>query len=325
MVNQHWDLIRIEGRLEGRLPRTFKERTAQEWNRVTSQLHEHALEGLVYSRWKDRLPYHAARLLEIEWKLQAQRNLAYFSELRWLGMRCLQLGIHPALLKGAALIGDIYDDIGARSMADIDLLTDSEGMKWIAEELRARGYDDVSATKWEANSFKRVLSRKSQGIELVFELHERLFFNEGDVDWRFVESSELGSPGFRKLAAEDMLVHLMGHLGYQHTFLHLTWLVDIDLFIRKHEIDWARVMVLATRLKQRRSALATLWACHDYLGTPVPSRLLKMGWSKLLSGEFLWFPKKRPLRYYLIKHLMKDSAREALVYDLLWLRRRAWR
>jgi hypothetical protein len=36
-------------------------------------------------------------------------------------------------------------------------------------------------------------------------------------------------------------------------------------------------------------------------------------------------PKQHLLRYYLVKHLMKDDLKEALAYDLLWLKGQAWR
>jgi hypothetical protein len=324
-----WDYLRLEGRSGGSA--TEKSEGLGE---LAAALIEHGIAGDVYSRYRSSLPGAIAGDCQAAWKAQLQRNLVQQEELRWLGQRCEERGLEPVVLKGAALLGDIYEDPGSRSMADLDLWVKPSDWEPLVKILVDAGYREVEGIRWEANEFKLNLSRLVDGLGIVFELHRKMFYSESrgsQVQWRTEPLCDGMPVSLRKLAREQMLAHLMGHLAYEHTFLKLSWLLDIDRYVRKHgaSLDWERVQALCSWLRQSRSAFSVLWAAKRYLGTPVQwngaGRLPDWLLESLLTEEFLWAPTEHRARYYVVKHLVKDDWREALTYDLLWLRRRAWK
>ena len=306
--------------------------SARAWHQTVENLATHGLGGYVYRQHRDHLPADVRDELKKQWNSQWLNFGAFANELAWFAEICAQRKLPVTVLKGMALVGDIYADPGTRSMGDIDLWVRPENWTEVIEIFLAHGFRDISKTRWEANSFKCLLRKSDPStLEVDVELHQRLFFNETNlIDWRTVE---MPTPGLKKLATEDLLVHLMGHLAYQHTFLKLVWLFDIDLLIRKYEkLDWTRVISLVSQLKQRRSASAVLFACEKHFGTPIPAfvhRELRSfsarAWGTLLNQKFLSSPETHFFRYYTLKHLVKDSWTEALKYNWLWLKRRAWK
>jgi len=307
-----WPLLRRDGSLQG----------LQDDPEAAALLREHGVAGYVFSRLREQ-GLAAPGELQSAWSEQRQRNLLYGIELTKIGEALTQTGSRAAVLKGMALLGDLYKDGGARSLADIDLLVRGDERTKVLGVLTGLGFAPLKTKRWSANAFKVDLSKMLHGTELVVELHTDLFENAGACEWRREATAR---PGIDRLRNEEMLVHLMGHLGHQHSFLKLSWLVDIDLLIRAKapQIDWDRVASMVEALGHRRSASAVLWAARTYLGTPtdhpVGERLIQPGWERWLTSRFLWHPRKNLLRYYGVKHRLKDSLREALWYDLRWLR-----
>jgi hypothetical protein len=184
-------------------------------------------------------------------------------------------------------------------------------------------------------------------VVIIIEIHTRLFYqNESSINWKKRKLSQFS--WIRGLDYADQLVHLLGHLGYQHTFISAHWLVDIDRFIKRFsdDIDWGRVKELLINLKQKRSARITFFLLNRYLNTPIPleiksseilmpsrkelQRLEKLIFTKIFDGGFLLRigelgSEKKPIeygKYYFLKHLCKDNISDALNYDLGWFKSR---
>lgn len=288
-------------------------------------LDDHKLSGLVFSRWGPSID-DPDGLCSRSWRQQWVDNQILRHELIELDPVFAREGIFPCLLKGQALLGNTYEDLGARFMCDVDLLIRPDQWDRTVTLLAQRGFEPVPEAKWAANAFKLSLRKRSEPRILV-ELHSRLFYQHDEGHWNQIRHPDYRS--FRSLGPEEQLVHLMGHLGYQHSLIKLHWFVDIDRFVRKHRSDirWDRVKDRVGELKQRRSAEVISWVLRRYLHTPlpsgwlVPSRLRGALYSQVLSSEYLWRP-DRHRRYYLTKHLCKDRFRDSLSYNLGWVRSR---
>jgi hypothetical protein len=312
-----WELIRADSR---ELP----ELTPREWERLPKILEEHGLRGLVYSRWRDALPSSVQVELARAWRDQWARNLAYREELAGLSADLASRGIRPVVLKGMALLDALYPDLGARSVSDIDLLIGREQWDETRAVLGARGFvEDRTYRKWEGIEFKGSFVKYAGGIEIPIDLHQQLFYREpANTRWRLEPMAEAA-----RLCDEDLLAHLMGHLGYQHAFLSLNWLVDIDLFCRARgdSLKWKAVAARCAVLGHMRSARAVLWCCRQFLGTPLgDTKVRAFGrdwdpWRLVLGENYLWSPLKRRFLFYLVNNMMNDSWTEALRYDWLWL------
>lgn len=297
-----------------------------EWSRQLTLLENQKLLGLVFAQKGFALaPEVTKTQAKKVWKLQLLQNGLFFQELAEIERWFLAAGIEAVVLKGMALVPDIYPDLGSRFMCDIDLLLAPTALDRAKNILLTQGFIESVETKWEANDFKIVLEKPFGEMSLVVELHSRLFFQNDVGLWTTREYPRFQS--LRRLELHDQLVHLLGHLGYQHSCLMLHWFVDIDRFIRHHgnELDWKAFSVRLKQLRQVRSARLIFFVLKKFLNTPVPQLADFEGgflFSFLMSEAYLWSVTKPRLRYLLVKHLCKDSWWDALAYDFLWLRAR---
>lgn len=256
------------------------------------------------------------------------RNTYFIEELQEWGPKILQLKVTATLLKGLALLTELYPHIASRSIADMDLLVDSASLTPMISFLQTQGYVMLSHGHWKGDSFKYTMAKMKSGVQLIIELHLKLFyFEKTAVNWRYAPSQY---PGFSTLEREDCLVHLSGHLGFQHTFIKLKWLLEIDRFICKYnlKIDWDRVFFISKSLGHIHSSQAVFFSAMKFFDSPVPVEFLnaleKEGinnriWEGLLTEDFLWGPQRKRFRYFLVKHLLKDNLSKAIQYDALWL------
>lgn len=293
----------------------------------TEELHQvvinHGLEGWVLDESAD---VHQRKTLQMRRQTHAIRNILYREWADKIAAESQKQGWSLIALKGIVLLEDIYEDFSQRSLGDIDLLVAQEHWSPFIEWLKKQGFNSVQDEKWQANNFKACLSLVDRGVEVVIELHSRLFWSEKKEHiWK---TAPFINDHFLKLSSSDMLVHLMGHLAYQHSFLKIHWLLDIYLFVKKHEssIDWGTVQELSEQLGHRystESVQMALLQCFD-LKTPqlwakpldrTRDRVFKM----ILNWDFLSEPYKNKWMYYTLKHATMSSWPEAIEYDIKWL------
>ncbi len=293
-LHSYWQLLREDSSTFPEIP---------DPDQLQTLTAEHMLQGYLYSRWQGQLPEPLRQQFKEIWKKQFIRNEIYRQEFHKLNDLCQKQNLKIYPLKGMALIGDIYKDPGARRLSDIDLLTEKKDMQQVETILRENLYVELPVDKWEANEFKTIWLKTLSGEEVVIELHSKLLF---------IEAEDCSI----EISKERMLVHLCAHLSFQHTFIKLFWLKDIDLFIRKYSslLDWQKIEKMVTELKLQKSFQATLWACQKYLLTPIPDQVKLPSsafYHYLISGSFLWKRAHRSiyfaLSYYLLKCIFLPS------------------
>jgi hypothetical protein len=286
---------------------------------------EHGLAGSVYVNGRDILADDLLSRLKPTWQKQRQRNLLQYEELKNLSLALEASGIRPIILKGMALIGSVYTDLGERNMSDIDLLVGTENIDKMLEIVEEGGFLPVATGQWWGNSFKWEFQKSTAAGDVVLELHSNLFYGTNKNWWRTDQASSIRKAieleNFDVLKSEDQFVHLCGHLGYQHTFLKLNWLLDIKLSLeqQKEHFDWNRVSELASQLGMRNSCLASIYAVEQVFEYKTDIEIEGKKWSRgILSRGFLLEPHSNKIRYILLKHLLKDKISTAFQYDFLW-------
>lgn len=237
--------------------------------------------------------------------------------------RFLQLFPKAIPIKGMSLIPRLYKNPILRRVTDIDLYFPQD-LSPLKLYFQAQGYE-IHEEKWEANDFKLNASKVIDGVLVPFEIHQKLLW-ENDCDWKILEG-----PEGKTLAAEDELLYLSGHLAFQHTFLRVNWLFDIALLIqRQQHWDQSRLDFLLQKLNLKNSFSSCLWACQNFLAVSVPQNLQKyilrdkknLLIQKTIKDHFLVQVHQHQVRYYLLKHLLKDSLTQAFNYDILWLKQK---
>lgn len=218
-------------------------------------------------------------------------------------------------IKGMSLIPRFYKNPIIRRVTDIDLFYpyDLTSVKkyFIDHDFL------VHEEKWEANSFKLNASKVIDGIEVPFEIHQKLLWNN-HCEWNL-------------LNLEDELIYLCGHLAFQHTFFRANWLFDLAMIINVNPIwDTKRLDYLLENLNLKNSFSSCLWVLENILKIELPIELKKFVLGdypnkliqKILTDDFLIDVTKSPARYYLLKHLLKDTLTQSFTYDILWFKQK---
>lgn len=278
-----------------------------------AELQHHQLIGLHYS--ENRNPEHYRH-----WKNLLIKNHLVSSELKILGEVLQQKSIEVTLLKGFSLLGDIYEDWGARFASDVDCLVSPSDLPACIKALEECGFVKREEKTWLGNQFKVILIKKTPLLSVTMELHTKLFWHIDNHCFDKMDQDIFN--GFKILDYEDQLIHLCGHLGFQHTFIKLFWLFDIKRYLDKHSssIDWEKFWGKANDYK----LVETCLLCLSLSGYGSYSQKAKKGIKQYLlqtlcSDRFLISPRKHKVRYFLIKFLIKDRWIDNIKYTLAWL------
>jgi hypothetical protein len=286
-------------------------------NDFESILRTHCLEGYAYSKLN-------MDIFKKTWQAQIIHNTIKFEEINRLAQMFDSINTNPILLKGMSITKDIFEDLGQRSMSDIDILIKPCELDPIEKILVSEGYKTIHASKWRANNFKTVFQKKVDLSFVVIEVHTKILYTFDFQDTSLRKYCKT----YRKLSVSDEFFHLIAHLSFQHTFLYLHWMLDLELYYKKfsEQIDWERVFFLAKQHHCLVSVAATLFCLEKYCEIVLPSKVqdfiaknLSEKLSSKLNFEFLCYPHQKKLQYYYIKHLLKDSFLQSFEYNLLWL------
>jgi hypothetical protein len=190
--------------------------------------------------------------------------------------RMQSAGIPVILLKGAALAVLHYGDIGARPMADLDVLVPRDQIEAATRILLASGFARAPGAP---DRFNATLSRLFHAYTFEdrygrhLDLHWRLFAAPGgDEDepdvWNATVPMTVQGLETLALGPADQLLHVCGHGAAWNHVPPLRWMTDAAAVMRTSgaSIDWGRLragargcrMVLALR-----TALRTLERSFD--------------------------------------------------------------
>ncbi|MDZ7697204.1 MAG: nucleotidyltransferase family protein [Deltaproteobacteria bacterium] len=168
-------------------------------------------------------------------------NQSYFSDLTKLIGLLAEAEVEVILLKGAHLTPFVYQDLGMRWMADIDILVRKEDFQKADRVLLEAGYryPDLGMTVWEDSEEKRELSDSGAVIEWYKTHHMHLNYSNPEtiqnleVHWAIVRNASpfaidteglwerarqenLNGQTVLVLSPEDLILHISVHDAYYH-------------------------------------------------------------------------------------------------------------
>ncbi len=200
------------------------------------------LDRLRKANLEDCLPREIGDRLNLALLEQTGRNIVMLRELESAVAAMNARGIEPVLLKGAALIHQVYTHPGFRRLADIDLLVRKNEMTTAGDALSSIGYKFAGRRGHHSN-----FSAQKE-FPVAIELHHDLFNNENPlqrlafplVTEDFIDRSaaiEFEGRRARSFIPEDQLLYLACHAAKER-FGSLKLLVDIYELIKKEKINW---------------------------------------------------------------------------------------
>jgi len=287
-------------------------------------IEENCLEGLFDRYFPEIIPVPKKKHYHTLWLSRWHKIKAFENELLNLQDEIKAKNINIVLLKGMSFVHSLYPDLGSRYMSDIDLLIDEKSLNDLEIILINHGYHIVTDSKWKANNFKKTFEKPHLETSLVIEAHTRLFFH---ISLPLGDFSPWMHAPYKILNPELNLVHLVGHLAFSHTFIKFFWMIDIFKFISLNEkvIKWDYFFELIRKYRLQNSCDIVFFILNRYFDynnaaciRPL-TFLKKIIYKRLITFSFLMENQNLKIRYFLIKHMTKDSYTECIKYDFYWL------
>lgn len=276
--------------------------TALQWN-ISPLLHRLIKSQSHFLSLTD-IPGHVVRDIEAAYIKTDVVNKANFGELLKIIKIFDAAGIRVILLKGSHLAQFVYQDIGLRWMADIDILIRREDLKKASELLVSMGYEypDLEPAIWDDFGEKRQVRDRASVIEWYEAHHMHLIYCNPnaiqsleihwgitrraspfiiDIEglWERAWAEEVNGVKLWVLSPEDLLLHLSLHDSYYHhlKLFGLRPCCDVAAVVRRFsgQIDWGQLQARARAWGIEKYLYLMLRLSRELLGSEVPVDFLQ--------------------------------------------------
>jgi len=195
-------------------------------------------------------------------------------------------GIKIILFKGLSLSSQLYGDAFYRPTRDLDLYVDEKDLEGADTIIQSLGYKrfkpDFELNGTQKQQLKKHLHHfsyyKAENRVLI-ELHWQLFtpkslFDKEEAGISSNIASEQEELYFFK--PEWLLHYLIVHAAMHHWF-KLIWLYDMDVLIRKNDVDWNEFARLEKIFGNERMVHVSFQLLNDIFETPLPKSFVLKG------------------------------------------------
>ncbi|EIF51213.1 nucleotidyltransferase family protein [Sulfurovum sp. AR] len=209
----------------------------------------------------------------------SHRNMLMSAELIRIMKLLKENNIEALAFKGPVLSQMAYGDITLRQYADLDVLTRKEDIYKIDTLLKEEGYQrllDITPTQEKvyiqyAHDIGFIHPNKSVHFEMHWSLLDKDYPMQVDLEdfWKETQEVKLNSYPIDTFSNENLLIYLCIH-GSKHLWERIEWIKDIDLLIRKNEINWAKVIEKSKGTGFEKMIFLGFSLCTTLFATPLP-------------------------------------------------------
>jgi hypothetical protein len=163
--------------------------------------------------------------------------------------------IPVVLLKGVPLLKNVYQNTGARSIADVDMVIDKKHVEKAIALLKANDWEYLELSPFVRNRMVKPMANNYikeitfiNKQDVIIDLHWRLFMysfkhnREHPMSYEEVYTHaldfEINGTRCKIPCHEDMLIHIIVHGAEQNFQRTLRWVLDAVCLIRTTTIDW---------------------------------------------------------------------------------------
>jgi hypothetical protein len=245
-----------------------------DWKKLSDSAYEIGLYPILYIHLRDipnrhSIPKELMKMIKKAYHDTTAINMFFYHELQRIIDACHAREIEVILLKGAVLAKIVYEDIGLRSMSDLDILIKREDVVHMKEIMSNLDYVSVMDKQEDHRHEKHfhLPQYKHREKNIVVEIHlnitEKSICISTEEWWHRAQSSVFFGSKAIIPSPEDMVIHLCLHLynhGYRHNML-LRGLCDINETLRhyKNEIDTNLLQGMVNDLKIDKHVYSILY------------------------------------------------------------------
>lgn len=259
---------------------------AQGWDDLIASA---AHQGLTLLLWRRigqsdlsrRIPPVVLERLKAEAVHLASRNLLLADELGGI-LRAFETRQVPCIpIRGPALAEQLYGELTARPMGDLDLLVKQENLSEVGEILRGLGFTELDRRPGFARTFSYTLEFfKDRHGWVIVEPHWTIAYPpftdrvKMEPVWdRCVKGRVVGIET-RLLSSEDLFLHLCFHLIHRGEAAPLLWFYELDCLLRQGHgtLDWLQILESVVRTGQETLLTTILERLTRLFDSPIPDQ-----------------------------------------------------
>jgi hypothetical protein len=262
------------------------------WEKFCSYSIKHGVAALLYKRLSDAgdirfLPFIVSDLFKQQYYRTFAQNTVFSENLKNVSITAQKENIQVILLKGMALLENVYMDIGLRPMSDVDVL--------IAEKDATRFGNMLGTLNYVVyNETKSKLITKAGHFHLppfihidnkaMIEVHTHIHSDDSpmkiDIS-EFLNNSlphRSYGPNIGILSPADLLHHLCIHINehLQTNEIRLSHFYDIAELIKKYNnngLDWRKFIDDTVKFNSTQAVFPQLYLAHKYFLTDLPAQI----------------------------------------------------
>jgi hypothetical protein len=286
---------------------------------IEDTIRRHKLQGYAWANLRDYLSEEFANECRKKYVFQKLSGEKYFTELDRLSKIFADAGEAAIVYKGGGFMREFYGDLGARELKDFDLWVPPQKMKTAGKLFFQAGYEILEVPNWEAGEGKLIYTQNHGDFFTDFEVHQKNYSFEKTPLFSLPENAR----GFVIPPIEEHFLMTVIHAGYQHTFTELKWWIDIVRFLQLHNqnLNWEKLADLSHTHQMHRllsNVLRVVAETQSWF--KLRAELFSNIQLNSFGPDFLIKPQQDKLRYYWLKHSLKENIARTLRYDVLWLK-----
>jgi len=208
-----------------------------------------------------------------------ERNEAFCEAIREIHTKLREHEIPAILLKGAAaLCDDLYGDLGARMMGDIDILVKPQHARLVQKLLSQLGYDELHNSFADHHLPRQIKRGTPVAVEVHFQVANgqagriipaNLSWEQREIKtWEFLTLSVL-KPTYRLI--HNTVHALVPHRTFIESRIYLHHLAEFNNLSRRYgrEIDWREWLKGASDQGLRKQFCVYLALAQRLMGMPI--------------------------------------------------------
>jgi len=255
------------------------------------------------------------------------RNMKVYAVLQSVLASLAGEGVPVVVLKGAALAVLVYQHIGLRTMADVDILVDRRDLDKagaVVEQLGFVPQEGYRNKQWYKDHHHHMVPYVSADGSVTVEIHWHIIERTAPIDlpmeqlWDRAQSVRVATVPCLALSPEHMLLHVILHLSSPNRFLgQLRGLCDVAALLRRFggEIDWLELQRMGALAGANRHLYVVLSMVRETLGAAVPADVLAR-----MRREIVLFPfEERLIMSIGLSAAMIVDLGEKVSYEWIWL------
>jgi hypothetical protein len=252
------------------------------WHNITPLVFHHLME----MEHQGQVPPEVMARLKSAYLRHVVINLHFQSQLRQVQDVLEAQGVPVILLKGAALAGTVYPDIGLRPMGDLDILVPEEQAQIAHHAVQRMGFSPAGATDEDHRHLPRL---QRAGTAAQVEVHRHIVNRDTSIYfdiqgfWRRAQEVSLARRQVWVLAPEDLLIHLAINFFQDRrlkSMVALRQLCDIAEALRFHQdnISWKLFLENVRVYRLEGPVGCVLYLAQCLLDAPVPEEAARQLW-----------------------------------------------